>query len=493
MLYKMDNATFSGDIPSLPQWTGAPRAMIQAQAILYASLAASLFSAFLAMLGKQWLNRYASTDMRGSGMERSRDRQRKLDGIIAWYFDHVMESLPLMLQVALLLFGCALSRYLLHIHVTIACVVLGVTAFGVIFHIFFVIAGTTFANCPYQTPCARILCHIFPPIIGQLHSVYNCSASLLLFSGDLWGGWRDWEQNIQILLGFILSLPLIFAYDTYQLARAMVMALIAHARGVPSWIRSARSSQTHGLDQRAAALDSQCVSWILQTSLEKGVRLSTLKFLGTTPTLVGFNPALLSDCFGILIDCVKVNEGNPAIVQGMEKLAEVSAMCFFLTYSHLSIMDPMPGILLGIRQHYKRIFPLDLDFSDLPFPHTLRTIHEAIYSDRGVNMSIEWRSYEPPNHEHVVAARALSKLSWFEYRRRKPNQVPPPCLSFSLHYLSQDSLPPPSVIADCLLIIAIDLGCNVRRATILGERCVRVWRIYTTLLTKIQCTTRGDF
>jgi len=102
-LYKLDNTTFCGDIPSLPQWTGAPRATIQVQATLYASLAASIFSAFLAMLGKRWLNRYALTDMRGTAVERSQDRQRKLDGIIAWYFDHVMESLLLMLQFALLL------------------------------------------------------------------------------------------------------------------------------------------------------------------------------------------------------------------------------------------------------------------------------------------------------------------------------------------------------------------------------------------------------
>ena len=52
-LYKMDNTTFGGNIPPLPQWTGAPRRMIHVQAMLYASLATSLFSTFLAMLGKQ--------------------------------------------------------------------------------------------------------------------------------------------------------------------------------------------------------------------------------------------------------------------------------------------------------------------------------------------------------------------------------------------------------------------------------------------------------
>ena len=57
LIYKIDNTAFGDDVPTLPQWTGPPRAMVRAQAILFASLAASLFSAFLAMLGKQWLNR----------------------------------------------------------------------------------------------------------------------------------------------------------------------------------------------------------------------------------------------------------------------------------------------------------------------------------------------------------------------------------------------------------------------------------------------------
>ena len=59
------------------------RSNVQVQAILYACLAASLFSAFLAMLGKQWLNRYASVDMRGSAIERCQNRQRKL--ILTWH------------------------------------------------------------------------------------------------------------------------------------------------------------------------------------------------------------------------------------------------------------------------------------------------------------------------------------------------------------------------------------------------------------------------
>jgi len=86
--------------------------------------------------------------MRGSAAERSQNRQRKLDGIVAWYFDHVMESLPLMLQAALLLLGCALSRYLWDISIIVALVVVGVTSFGVVSYIFIVVAGTVSESCP---------------------------------------------------------------------------------------------------------------------------------------------------------------------------------------------------------------------------------------------------------------------------------------------------------------------------------------------------------
>ena len=108
----IDNITFGNEVPTLLQWTGPPLAMVHVQTILFASLSASLLSAFLAMLGKQWLDRYVSTDNRWSAIDRCQNQQRKLDGIVAWYFDSMMESLPLILQVALLLLGCALSRYL---------------------------------------------------------------------------------------------------------------------------------------------------------------------------------------------------------------------------------------------------------------------------------------------------------------------------------------------------------------------------------------------
>lgn len=66
--------------PILSDYTGL---IVHVQAFPLASL-----STFLVMLSKQQLNRYISTDMRGTAIECSQNRQRKPDGIISWYFDH---------------------------------------------------------------------------------------------------------------------------------------------------------------------------------------------------------------------------------------------------------------------------------------------------------------------------------------------------------------------------------------------------------------------
>ena len=104
------------------------------------------------MLGKQWLNRYSQVDMHGSFIDRSRERQRKMDGMASWGFHLVMESLPIMFQVAPLFLGCALSKYLFTIDNTVAWVTVCFTTVGFLFFVFIIIAATISYNCPFQNP-----------------------------------------------------------------------------------------------------------------------------------------------------------------------------------------------------------------------------------------------------------------------------------------------------------------------------------------------------
>ena len=119
----------------------------------------SLLAAFVAMLGKQWLNRYLR-HTGGSMIERCGDRQRKFDGLEKWPFRMCMESLPIMLQIALLLLTCGLSRYVWSVNVSVGRVVISFTALGVLFYIAVVAAGTSSYECPFQTPVSIGLRHL---------------------------------------------------------------------------------------------------------------------------------------------------------------------------------------------------------------------------------------------------------------------------------------------------------------------------------------------
>ncbi|KAF9646404.1 hypothetical protein BDM02DRAFT_3188879 [Thelephora ganbajun] len=164
LIHKIDNTTFGGDIPALPQWTGPPRTIIH-----------------------QWLNQYASIDMRGSAVERSQNRQRKLDGIVVWYFDHEIDT-------------------------TVASAVLGVTSFGDPFYFFIVFVGATSDSYPYQTSAANTI----PHVLGVIR--------------------RAPAELIVTALTYPLALPVGFTIDALRLGRAMLRTLVVSARRAHVWL-----------------------------------------------------------------------------------------------------------------------------------------------------------------------------------------------------------------------------------------------------------------
>jgi len=483
LIHKIDNTTFGNNVPTVPQWTGPPPTIVHVQAILFASLATSLFSAFLAVLGKQWLNRYATADIRGSTVGRGLSRQQKLDGIDTWHFDHVMQSLPLMLQAALLLLGCALSRYLWEVNTTVASVVIGVTSFGVLFFLFIVVAGAASVSCPYQTPAAQILCHI-PDILYHILGIirhipylpralrpvfstffgYSMDYDLLTTAWNLLKGEGPHHSLVNIAISplFIILLPAWFVVGT---CRIIIRVLIVFPCGV--YFR-----QRPGPGLKTAALDLRCISWTLQTSLDERDRLSTLNYLART-TLIDLDPILVVNCFDILIGCVKVVNDKAVITQGMEQLATVTVLCCLHTLSHLMVTDRKQRAFKKIRREYVRAFPGDTNLNDLPLSHTLGAIHRIFHPGiRPPWQPPQWENHKLSSDEHVIVAGALTKIAQFNHRTRAWGVVPRWLLRFALHSLSQSPLPPTSVVIGSLSIIAIDLHCDPLGATTSGERCV---------------------
>ena len=510
IVYTQNNTAFGGQVPTVPQpWTGPPRSIVQVQAILLASLFTSLLSAFLAMLGKQWLNRCMPVDTRGTIIQRSQHRQRKFDGIVNWYFDNVMEALPLMLQVALLLLGCALSRYLWEINTTVASVVLGITAFGLLFYVFIVIAGAVSEDCPYQTPVANFLryipvaishtpiflhrsaqgiflfirnalrrvpsifrrhSHIFHVLRLQFSIPLEISVTLRvlnkIYNGLRYPTFMDLSDVFDILFA-ILVLPVLPIVDLYK---AIIWVFVSFT----NWVRQVQleqhTEQTTGQQIVGHVLDLRCVLWTLQTSVDVPVRQSALEYLATI-TMDDSNPTqVVATWFGIFLNCVQVTGGSVTIIQGHELLAERFSLFFLHILSRVVVTDPLPkGVLEDVRQQFTGTFRSETNFGDLPVSRTLGIIHSVFCSDRRktfltrslASRAVQWNNYQPSGSEQTIVTPALVKFAQFGYKGSgERTKAPRWLLRFAVHSLSQDPLPPPSVVSDSLSIIAIDLECG---------------------------------
>ena len=187
-------------------------------------------------------------------------------------FHYVIELLPSILQAALLLRGCVLSRYLWKANVTVASAVVGVTSFSVTCYLFIVIAGLPFESCPYQTPGISTLCHICCHFLTTPHSAsYRltdsyCCLPFIEFWEKFEPPWYS-IHNITSLTLFLL-MPITFARDVYHLGRGIPLQLVGFGdrirRLLASFGKAAyclfrNTPQAGGLDQHIITLDLQCM------------------------------------------------------------------------------------------------------------------------------------------------------------------------------------------------------------------------------------------
>ena len=487
----MDNTTFGGDAPALPQWTGPPQAIIHTQCLLYASLFASLLAAFLAMLGKQWLNKYDSIDLRGSAIDRSQDRQRKLNGINTWYFDQVIGSLPVMLQAALLLLGCALSKYLWEIDTTVAAVVVGVTSFGVLFYLFVVVAGTASIDCPYQTPLSNF---IRGPVCSLLA---RYSASYTFCSGV----WSNIHSGWDIICAFLILPPALLITLAFDILRLPFWISVKFACRMYTWWVRGFPAPGQVLDSRATELDCHCVSWILQTSSDIAIKKLTVNFLGTIQPPPGLDSSIEST---ILITCFDTltsvwaggNRKQTPIASGLEQTAETSALSFLAAYSSAVTTEPTSAVAEDVRNRYKKAFPHYYNYH----PYPIKSVVHGVFQ-RFPNVVVDWKCYNPPDDELIIFSRALAQVVQFN-SETLGFSFPDWVITFVFRFLSQKPLPPTSVIVDCLTLIAIDLKCNVpdaeravrdADAMEIFERCVCTPTRITFLINSHQGTGRTTF
>lgn len=156
-----DNVPASLALPPGPP----PDAIERVISALCTSVLISLFSAFLAIQDKQWLNQYlADIHVNGTAVERGQVRERRYNALVAWGFDRMMELPPQILQVALLPLVWALIEYLWKVDTPDGTVDLRITSFVGFFCYFAFLTWGASSLYPIRTPEYNVLRSAFIPI-----------------------------------------------------------------------------------------------------------------------------------------------------------------------------------------------------------------------------------------------------------------------------------------------------------------------------------------
>ena len=339
LIHAVNDSLFPDVDPAAAVWTGPPPEIVTVQSLLYASVATSLFAAFLAMLGKQWVNRYLR-NRGGSAADKSRDRQRKLDGLQKWRFHLAIEGLPVMLQLALLLLWCALSQYLWAISRTVAGVIIAVAVLGVSLYVFLTLAATLHYDCPYQTPpstlirtAVKYLTRNDTAFARSLRSLITSFPSIkrlgrILFLGNLRPGVRSAPRSFRSASAL--------GEETEHVPLAIVVT------------PPAQVFKEISVDWEVCKADVRCIFWVLESTTDMDVIFSTVRFAADTvwyPEIARvLSPHILAD---LLFDCLL--DGH--VIPGKSEHASSVGMALVSVLSAQLGMEPENEDLKGLCEH----------------------------------------------------------------------------------------------------------------------------------------------
>ena len=427
----------------LPQFPGPDPTIIHVQAILYSSLAASLLAAFIAMLGKQWLNRYSQAEMRGSVIDRSRHRQRKMIGMVTWHFDFVMECLPLILQAALLLLGYALSNYLFTIDRALAGVVIAFTSFGLLFYLLIIAAGTLSYNCPFQTPASLII--RFMIRFDNEHRKY-LDRSRKWFRRNI--SFSSKTRQRQKSIG-PYTLGSFNTFDANTIGNHIELAMVSPSdRQGPLFNKE---TDWHGY-----VLDSDCIAWMFEMSMDADVTLAIMKFIPEVVWHAGIRSIPLERLYDTVLECFDRSSGTPVVVSKLKNKAYLSAKALL----HLAIQRKCIGhesdaaVFKAISSRHPTIGAKRYE-GDSDLESTLGII-DRVFGD---SEEMFWHtfSFSIPHHAwmgHILLYRAWDVI-------RKGHALPDDVKDFVLYSLRLEPPPPAPIVTDCLFIIGLLLGIKL--------------------------------
>ncbi|KAJ3484308.1 hypothetical protein NLI96_g5718 [Meripilus lineatus] len=166
------NPTFANSIHvhvEPPKFTPT-RSSVWINALWFAALGLSLVAASLGMLVKQWLREYLANAY-VSPRECCRVRLFRLKGLRSYKVQEIADVLPLLLQIALILFFVGLVIFVRSVHQTIGSIVIVIVGTWLVFLLVTTILPAFSASCPYKTPFLKTTVGYLLPFIKSVFFV----------------------------------------------------------------------------------------------------------------------------------------------------------------------------------------------------------------------------------------------------------------------------------------------------------------------------------
>ena len=433
----------TGPEAAFPQWTGPDPAIVYVQAILYSSLAASLLAALVATLGKQWLHRFSQVEMSGSIADRSRNRVRKLDGMVTWRFDLVMESLPLMLQISLLLLGYALSNYLFFVNRTVAGVVIGFTSFGLLFYLLIVSAATFSYNCPFQTPASLII-RLMIRFDDEHRRYLNRSWKLFQRIFSIFWKWKRSRTRTVGLHGFgdFNGVDGNIVGDLIELATTVAPLQLPFTFDTTTW---------DGYVQ-----DSDSILRLFGISTDADVILTITKLIPEIVWHAGIQITPLERVYNVLLECFDHSSGFLVVIPTLRNEAYFGSRALL----HLAIQRQCIGRQSDMtafhsisRRHQKMGHSYYGGDSDL---ESTLAIIDHVFKPGWNSGRIPWKEFSFSDSHRAWMGHILLYGAWYSLGNGDP--LPDYIMEFFSLPLLLDPPPPGPIVLNSLHIIGLLLG-----------------------------------
>ena len=131
-----------------------PSPFVRVNTLWSCSLIMSLMTASFGILVKQWLHEFMAQDTQDPKV-RIRIRFFRSEGLDKWQVFQIAAGLPMLLQVALVLFFIGLSEFLIHLHYVVGLISAGFVILWAAIFIFMTVAPMLSSQCPYKTPILK--------------------------------------------------------------------------------------------------------------------------------------------------------------------------------------------------------------------------------------------------------------------------------------------------------------------------------------------------